>query len=75
MGRQWYVFSGPPANVENLHLHTYVPSQCIHVPGARDIVDMKYRKGLSSAQDVVTNLSHLQEASLHVSTLRSSSDI
>ena len=75
MSHQWYVFSGPPANVEILHVHTYVPSQCIHVPGARDIVDMKYRKGPSSAQNVVTNLSNLQEASLHVSTPRSSSDI
>jgi len=45
------------------------------LPGAKDIVNIRYRKGLSGVHEVVTSLSNFQKPSLHVPPLQSSSDI
>jgi len=82
IGRQLYVFSGPPRHSRTRKFYIYLCSITMYSgprtqvgPGARDTVDTRYRKGLSGVHEVVTSLSHFQEASLHIPTLRSSSDI
>ena len=72
MGCQWYVFSGHGNST-----FSYVLSQFDrNVPRDKgyqmDIVDVRYKKGLTCVNEFATSLSHLHEASLRVqeSTLR-----